>query len=135
MRFDDAKMCVLLDRLDLFSRKPDVLEKYEEYLRATRRNGIDVRDVIAKKMGGHRIAWMKNEYPYDVDDATHYLIWSTDPLDDGKIDEIISRHIGGREVVRFVNPENLKSVQDLWHCHVLISTNNNINGEIRDYIV
>jgi hypothetical protein len=122
MRFDDVKWCVLLDRLDLLARKPDVLEKYTEYRSALDRNGIDVTSVVRKKMGGHSIAWMKNEYPYNVEDATHYLIWSAAPLDDWKIREIVERHAGGREFVTYVNPPELKSVPEIWHAHVFIET-------------
>lgn len=120
MLWDDATMCVLLDRLDLFTRKNDVLDAYHQYIDATEKNGISVKDVILKKMDGHPIAWMRNEFPYDVEDSTHYLIWSVDPLDKEKTREIASRHANGREHFVFVNPENLKSVKELWHAHVFI---------------
>ena len=120
MRWDDAKMCILLDRLDLFARKPDVLEKYHEYLNAMQRNGISVTDIIIKKMDGHPIAWMRNEYPYDVEDTTHYLIWSTEPLSNDKINEVATKHANSREFIQFVNPENLKSVKNVWHAHIFI---------------
>jgi hypothetical protein len=122
MLFDDAKWCVLLDRLDLFRRTQDVQKEYDKYVQSITRNGISVSDVIVKKMDGHRIAWMRNEYPYNVNNAAHHLIWSTEPLSDEKIVEIATNHAGGREFVRFVNPPKLKSVPDMWHCHVLIST-------------
>jgi tRNA U38,U39,U40 pseudouridine synthase TruA len=120
MLWDDAKMCILLDRLDLFTRKPDILKKYHEYLNAMQRNGISVADIIIKKMGNHPIAWMRNEYPYDVEGTTHYLIWSTEPLSSDKINEIAAKHAGSREFIQFVNPENLKSVKEVWHAHVFI---------------
>ena len=120
MLWDDAKMCIVLDRLDLFRRSKEVMAKYQEYIMAVNRNGTSVRDIIMKKMMGRPIAWMKNEFPYDVKGAVHYLICSDTPLSDERIREIAGRHAVGREFVTFVNPDHLRSVKDLWHAHVLI---------------
>jgi len=120
MIWEDAKMCVLLDRLDLFSRKKNVLEKYNQYCDVLNRNGVTVSDVITKKMKGRPIAWMRNEYPYDVDDTRHYLIWSTYQLSNERIEEIATRHAQGRKFICFVNPSYLQSVKDIWHAHVII---------------
>ncbi|AGE54263.1 protein of unknown function (DUF3605) [Paramecium bursaria Chlorella virus NY2B] len=120
MKWEDAKMCVLLDRLDLLRRSHDVLEKYEEYLRYLDDNGIHVRDVILKKMRNRPVKWLKNDYPYDIDDACHYLIWSTKPLEPELVRDFADKYTGGREYVTFVNPEHLKSIPDIWHAHVLV---------------
>ena len=120
MLWSDAKLCILLGRLDLFRRRKDVLAKYEEYQNSLKRNNIQVKDVILRKMKGHPIAWMKNEFPYDVENATHYLIWSTTPLSDDKIQEIATRHSRGREFICFVNPEHLKSIPEIFHAHVFM---------------
>lgn len=119
MLFDDAKMCVILERLDLFSREKEVLQNYRKYINTLERNGISVREIIMKKMNGHRIAWMKNEFPYDIKNSEHYLIWSTEPLTDEKIREIATKHARGRDFFHFVNPENLQSVKDMWHAHII----------------
>lgn len=120
MLWSDAEMCILLDRLELFARKKDDQVKYDEYRNALERNGIGVKDVILRKMKNHSIAWMKNDFPYDVRGATHYLLWSLEPLPDEKIREIAARHAHGRDFVTFVNPDHLKTVPDLWHAHVFI---------------
>ncbi|ABT14897.1 hypothetical protein NY2A_B498R [Paramecium bursaria Chlorella virus NY2A] len=120
MKWEDAKMCVLLDRLDLLRRSHDVLEKYEEYLRYLDDNDIDVHDVILKKMRNRPVKWLKNEYPYDIEDAHHYLVWSTIPLDPELLHDFVEKYTGGREYVTFVNPEHLKSIPSLWHAHVLV---------------
>lgn len=120
MIWEDATMCVLLDRLDLFKRKKEVLEKYNQYCDALNRNGVTVSDVITKKMKGRPIAWMRNEYPYDVDNTRHYLIWSTYQLSDEKIKEIATRHAQSQNFICFVNPEYLQSIKDIWHAHVII---------------
>jgi hypothetical protein len=122
MFWEDAKMCVLLDRLDLFTRKKDVLEKYNQYCDALHRNGVTVSDVITKKMKGRPIAWMRNEYPYDVGGTRHYLIWSTYQLSKERIEEIATRHAQGRSFICFVNPSYLQSVKDVWHAHVIIES-------------
>lgn len=124
MLWEDATMCVLLDRLDLFTRKKEVLEKYNQYCDALNRNGVTVSDVITKKMEGRPIAWMRNEYPYDVDNTRHYLIWSTYQLSNEKIKEIATRHAQGRKFICFVNPEYLRSVKNIWHAHVIINETN-----------
>ena len=128
MLWEDATMCVLLDRLDLFTRKKEVLEKYNQYCDALNKNCIKVSDVITKKMEGRPIAWMRNEYPYDVDNTRHYLIWSTYQLSNDKIKESATRHAHNQSFICFVNPEYLRSVKDIWHAHVIITNETNIQA-------
>jgi len=120
MRWDDAKLCAILDRHDLFSRSKPVLEKYDEYKSALDRNQIKIEDVIRKNMKGAPIKWMRNAFPYDVDGTRHYLIWSVVPLTKEKIQEVALMHVGTMDYFVFVNPEELQSVNGLWHAHCLI---------------
>jgi hypothetical protein len=121
MLFDDAVMCVALDRLDLFGRNSDVLEKYDEYKKVLAGNGININDVIRNKMNGASAKWMRNEFPYDVKGTEHYLVWSTKPLVINVVQNIARKRVGGREILCFVNPDNLQSVKDVWHAHVLVN--------------
>jgi len=120
MRWDDAKLCAILDRHDLFSRSKPVLEKYGEYRAALEQNKIKIEDVIRKNMKGASIKWMRNAFPYDINDTRHYLIWSVTPLTKEKIQEIALMHVGTMDYFVFVNPEELQSVNGLWHAHCLI---------------
>ena len=120
MLWSDAKLCSILERYDLFSRSKPVLEKYEEYRSALERNQIKIEDVIRKNMKGENIKWMRNAFPYDVDESRHYLIWCEVPLTKEKINEIALMHVGTMEYFCFVNPEELQSVNGLWHAHVLV---------------
>ena len=120
MRWDDAKLCAILDRHDLFSRSKPVLEKYGEYKSALEQNQIKIEDVIRKNMKGAPIKWMRNAFPYDVDESRHYLIWSEIPLTKEKIQEIASMRTGTMDYFCFVNPEELQSVTGLWHAHCLV---------------
>jgi hypothetical protein len=120
MKFEDATLCVLLDRLDLLKRKPNIEQDYTDYKQNLTMNGITATDVVLKKMKGMPIKWVRNDFPYDVDGTRHYLIWSTTPLDNEQIDDIAKRHVKGREFIRFVNPMNLRSIRDLWHAHVIV---------------
>jgi hypothetical protein len=119
MIWEDAEMCIILGRFDLFSRNKEILDKYAEYKEALQRNNIAIEDVIRKKMKGANITWMKNAFPYDVDNSLHYLIFSTLPLSKEKIREIASVWVGSADFMCFVNPKKLRSVQ-LWHAHCLI---------------
>ena len=120
MLWSDAKLCAILDRHDLFSRSKPVLEKYEEYKSALEQNQIKIEDVIRKNMKGAPIKWMRNAFPYDVDESRHYLIWSEVPLTKEKIQEVASMHTGTMDYFCFVNPEELQSVTGLWHAHCLV---------------
>jgi hypothetical protein len=120
MRWSDAKLCAILDRHDLFSRSKPVLEKYDEYKAALERNQIKIEDVIRKNMNGAPIKWMRNAFPYDVDESRHYLIWCEMPLAKEKIQEVASTHVGTLEYFCFINPEERRSVNGLWHAHCLV---------------
>ena len=120
MLWSDAKLCAILDRQDLFSRSKPVLEKYDEYKNALERNQIKIEDVIRKNMKGDPIKWMRNAFPYDVDESRHYLIWSEVPLTKEKINEVALMHVGAMDYFVFANPEELQSVNGLWHAHVLV---------------
>ena len=120
MKFEDAKMCVILDRLDLLIRKQDTEQKYTEYKSNLQMNGLTPGDVIQKKMKDLPIKWARNDFPCDVEETRHYVIWSTHPLENERIDEIAMKHVNGREYIRFVNPMNMRSVKDIWHAHVIV---------------
>jgi hypothetical protein len=120
MKWEDAKMCIVLDRLDLLRRSPDVLRQYNEYRQNLATNGINIRDVILNKMRKRPVKWMKNDYPYNVEGTKHYLIWSMTPLENDLIRDFADKYTGGREYLTFVNPEHLKSIPDIWHAHVLV---------------
>lgn len=120
MRWDDSKICVILGRLDLFSRSPEVTENYDRYRSALYQNKINIEDVIENKMQGASFKWMRNAFPYDVDGTRHYVIWSVTPLSTEKIREIAFLRVGGLEFVHFVNPGELQSVKKLWHAHILV---------------
>ncbi len=120
MHWDDAQMCVILGRHDLLSRSKNVQEKYDEYKTVLEQNKIKIEDVIRKNMKGAVIRWMRNAFPYDVDETRHYLIWSVIPLTKEKINEIALMHVGTLEYFCFVNPEELQSATGLWHAHCII---------------
>ena len=120
MKWEDAKMCLILDRTDLLRRSPDVLRKYNEYRQNLATNGINIHDVIINKMRKRPVKWMKNDYPYDIEDTKHYLIWSMTPLENDLIRDFADKYTGGREYLTFVNPINKKSIPDIWHAHVLV---------------
>jgi len=120
MRWEDACMCVLLGRFDLFSRSKEVASKYDEHKSALQQNKITMEDVILRKMKGADITWIRNDFPYDVAGTRHYVVWSTMPLTDEKIREVALLRVGGREFIQFVNPDERRSVKKLWHAHVLV---------------
>jgi len=120
MKWDDAKLCIAFDRLDLFRRSPEVLRQYNEYRQNLDDNGINIRDVILNKMRKRPVKWLRNDYPYNVEDTRHYLIWSMTPMENDLIRDFADKYTGGRDYLTFVNPEYLKSIPDIWHAHVLV---------------
>eukprot|EP01120_Amphizonella_sp_Union-15-10_P017443 TRINITY_DN967_c0_g1_i2.p1 TRINITY_DN967_c0_g1~~TRINITY_DN967_c0_g1_i2.p1 ORF type:complete len:175 (-),score=26.34 TRINITY_DN967_c0_g1_i2:176-700(-) len=60
-----------------------------------------------------------NDYRYAVEDSIeHHLIWSTVPLTEDKIKQILEKERVGYEYLFFVNPPNLQSVKNVHHVHV-----------------
>jgi len=120
MIWEDAKLCVAFDRLDLFRRSPDVHRQYEEFKTILADSGINIRDVILKKMRKRSVKWIKNDFPYDVKGTKHYLIWSMTSLENDLVRDFADKYVGGREYLTFVNPIHLKSIPEIWHAHVLV---------------
>ena len=71
-----------------------------------------------------------NNFPYYLEsNIKHYMIFSLKALDNPTIEKIIQQQIKPQESCYvdsryWQNPQNLKSIPDFWHAHVLVKINN-----------
>jgi len=71
---------------------------------------------------GLMITFRKNDFPYALEDEIeHNLIWSTERLTDEQILQVIERERPHAlfDLIYFVNTENLQSIKNIFHVHVL----------------
>ena len=91
--------------------------KYDDCSRSLKRT-VDVQSITT-----NHTAFVPNEFPYNIDpNIKHYLLWSFRPLTPREIREKIEDHIASDqyEYVYFINPNNLKSIKNIPHVHVMI---------------
>ncbi len=80
------------------------------------------------------IRWRENDFPYALEDGiAHQILWSSKPLTDEETAAQVSAYLARRgvtpagregtsaECINFVNPPRFRSIQNLWHAHVLIN--------------
>ena len=68
-----------------------------------------------------RIVYCPNDFPYNLAPGIrHDVLWATQRLDDGRVDEEIRRNIpASHEYIWYENPPGLKTIPGLWHVQVM----------------
>ena len=83
-------------------------------------------EAFKKSANFRSIVVFVNNFAYYLDEnIIHYLIFSLEALSDEKIEHVIDKQIKPKESlyidsVYWQNPQNLKSIPDFWHAHVLV---------------
>ena len=67
--------------LDLtnLKRKPEVEKDYQAYLKIIKNAGSTPEEVILNKLEGKELAILTSDFPYDLPEMEHKLVWSTQP--------------------------------------------------------
>jgi len=68
----------------------------------------------------HKIIWTMNEFPYYLEEGIeHHLIWSTQPLTDEHVKQVLEQHVPSAnfETVVIQNTFNA-SIPEVFHLHV-----------------
>ena len=94
-----------------FKLKPTKNEK-------THKLKIVITDEIAQT---DHYVFLPNNFPYYLEDnISHDLLFSIKPLNKHQIETIIQKELGNdSEYLWWINPENLKSINNVWHCHIV----------------
>jgi hypothetical protein len=66
------------------------------------------------------LKFLVNDYPYYLhEEIEHHLIWANYNLTTEEIEAVLEKERKSYECVYFVNDEHLKSIPEVFHCHVL----------------
>ncbi len=64
---------------------------------------------------------IKNPYPYTFSDKiTHYVLFSIEELTKKEQTHIINTTFKPKNFIYFINPDDKKSIKNLWHLHILV---------------
>ena len=124
----------------LFGRSKDVCKEYVRDKKKATFMYNSTRDMILVKQLNYKPILTKNDkivglkdskcfeqvicnntFPYYVSEGiSHKLLWSVKDLTDEDITTILKKELIGLEYIYFRNPENLRSVPDIFHIHIFI---------------
>ena len=128
-------------RLELLTRSEEGLRRYNEFKEQVASSYASTVDLImvrifrcASKVNtegkvehvpppDRQVVFVKNDFPYNLAPGIeHYLLWSTHDLSDEEIEAYLEAHpVAGCEArLVFVNPQELQSIPEIRHAHVLL---------------
>eukprot|EP01066_Platyproteum_vivax_P014723 Platyproteum_vivax@DN6584_c0_g1_i1.p1 len=119
--WEECKFIVEEDLLHLLARTYQGAALYVKALR----DDVDAH-VLATKFKdideGSGADWVLvlNDFPYGVQNADHWLVWSLQQMGRDQIEEIAKERFSDREVIIFCNPEHLQSVKKIHHWHIFV---------------
>jgi hypothetical protein len=75
-------------------------------------------------MGGEEVKFIENRYPYDAllkPSYLHTCLWSKrGALGRGEIVNAVRQEFGDKKALVFINSDERKSIQQIWHSHVIV---------------
>jgi hypothetical protein len=109
------------------ARLPDDLNFYQTY---TKLVPLEIRlEIVNRLIGNNNIALVKNNFPYtrllqNLPKVKQYCLWSrTMELSTGQIESQIKKIFPNQNYFWFENSNAVKSIPEIWHCHVFIKEN------------
>ena len=109
------------------ARLPDDLYFYQTY---TELIPVETRlKVVEKLIGNNNIALVKNNFPYtrllqNLPQVKQYCLWSKEGgLSIDEIESQIKKVFPLKDFFWFENSNAVKSIPEIWHCHVFIKEN------------
>ncbi|KAJ1840588.1 hypothetical protein LPJ57_010539 [Coemansia sp. RSA 486] len=137
--WDEVKLVVAAERLDLLGRTVDKELAYREDMKKVREEYGSVLNYVRKVKlaafirdtnSGHLV--IPNDYPYALPENTlHYIVWSKEALTEGTVpdpdiqclfEQRLDKDIGPEsyEWIWFVNPPHLQSIPEVNHGHLIV---------------
>ncbi len=106
------------------ARLPDDLQFYRIYTKLVSK---EIRlEIVKKLIGNNDIFLLKNNFPYtrllqNLPEVKHYCLWSKkDRLSPEIIEQEIKKSFPNNDFFWFENSEAIKSIPEIWHCHVFV---------------
>lgn len=109
------------------ARLPEDLQFYKIYMESISK---ETRlDILQKLIGNNDVCLLKNNFPYtrllqNLPTVKQYCLWSKKgKLLDQEVESIIHQNFPSQSYFWFENSEAVKSVPEIWHCHVFVKPN------------
>jgi len=112
------------------TRRPDIEFFYKNHIKTLEQNKITLKDFIIDKFFKRediQFALTKNDFPYWVQDATHWLLWfNPNHYENNNInlkeytEKIVKKKFPNKKVVMYENTDSNKTIKDIKHCHIFI---------------
>lgn len=106
-----------------FPRKKKVQNNYNKFLSYLDKNNIDINEYISKNIiGDNIIKFCKNDFPYNIKNYRHYVLWINPnikiQIPINIINYYIYSKINTNKYIIFENYGSNKSVMNIKHYHV-----------------
>lgn len=110
------------------TRRPDIEFYYKHHLSLLNNNNTVKNHIINKLFkNDNEYKLVINEFPYWVNDATHWLCWFNPNHESyqtlnvrEKTEQIIKDNFPNKKVVMYENSDSNKTVKDIRHVHIFI---------------
>lgn len=141
--WNELKEIIEKKEFEKLGRFPEELQKYKMILNQIKEEFFTIDDFILYKFfkfpyqiqnGKKKIIFLKtediqkkilvlNDFPYAIEEGIqHYLLWSLHELTLLEIEEFLKQtfSIQKKDYLYFINPENLKSIKNIFHIHIFV---------------
>jgi len=109
------------------NRRPDIQFFYTEHLSYVKKTGKELDEYIIDSIfNGSDINYklVKNDYPYWINDAEHWICWINPMISDPDVIEItersIKKHFNNKKTVCFENEYDCRTVTSIRHTHIFV---------------
>ena len=107
------------------TRRPDIEFFYKHHLSLLKLKNITIEDHLINKLfnNNEQYKLIINEFPYWVNDATHWLLWFNLNYNlniKEKTEEIVNKYFPDKEVVMYENNESNKTIKEIRHTHIFV---------------
>jgi hypothetical protein len=109
------------------ARMPEDLEFYRLYRQFVPQ---EIRhQILFTQIGKGRLKIIKNTFPYrlllkNIPEAVHYCMWCLESRPSAEeIENEIKKTFGNKKYFWFENIDEVKSIPEIWHCHIFVKEN------------
>lgn len=112
------------------TRRPDIEFFYKNHIKSLEKKNIETKEYIINKFfknNDTQFVLTINEFPYWVQDATHWLLWFNPNNYKNKnvnikeiTENLVKKNFPNKEVVMYENLNSNKTIKNIKHSHIFI---------------
>ena len=112
------------------TRRPDIEFFYKNHIKSLEKKNIETKEYIINKFfknNDTQFVLTINEFPYWVQDATHWLLWFNPNNYENKnvnikeiTENLVKKNFPNKEVVMYENLNSNKTIKNIKHSHIFI---------------